>query len=120
MYCTTNDLELFDVASRCIYFFAAYETFIYDEMIADSTTRTNAELLEKFYDILVDQGSEYDELVAYLDDESHGNYFPLGAESLDSVTKEQCAGMLYLSLISIRPYLPKTYGVKSSGYPEDF
>lgn len=120
MYCTTKNLELLDVASRCIYFFAAYETFIYEEMIADSTTKSNAELLEKFYSILVDQESEYHELVAYLEDEAHGNYFPLGAESLGSVTKEQCAGMLYLSIINIRPYLPKTYGVKSNGYPEDF
>lgn len=109
MYYTTDDLELLNVASQCLYYFAAYATPIYDDMAADSRTNCNAELLEKIYDILVGQGSEYDELVAYFDDEAQGNFYSLGAESFDSITKAECAGMLYLNLINVRKYLPKGY-----------
>ena len=50
---STEDLRILDVASQCIFYFAAYQTSVYEQLIENSDTGTTAELLEQFYNILI-------------------------------------------------------------------
>lgn len=117
---STEDLRILNVASQCIFYFAAYRTSVYEQFIENSDTGTTAELLEQFYHILTKKGKEYDSLTKYLDNEAHGNYFPLGAESMGSITKAQYAGILSVQIMSLDSPASRTRYIKSCGYPEDF
>ena len=97
---STEDLRILNVASQCIFYFAAYRTSGIHQIHLEA--------------------DGYDSLTKYLDNEAHGNYFPLGAESMGSITKAQYAGILSVQIMSLDSPASRTRYIKSCGYPEDF